>query len=267
MSNTIDSSLYLETYKQGNRNAPTNTLGKDDFLKILMVQLQNQDPLNPMDDKEFIAQMAQFSTLEQITNMSNNFDKFIQFQKTNILASYVNWIGKEVDWEIITRNFDENGNEIEPTIETGTGTIKAVQIGENGIVELKLDDGTIVYQDEIKAIKDETTNEYETHLSLASQMVGMNVSWLNEYGEQIDFATITSVHMKNGKISYELEDGQVISAKQIVKISNERNDETSFQNGGFETEVVENEDTNQSADETTVENSDDTGSNEPGSKN
>ncbi len=48
-------------------------LGRDDFLRILITQLQNQDPTEPMDDREFIAQMAQFSSLEQITNMSEEF--------------------------------------------------------------------------------------------------------------------------------------------------------------------------------------------------
>ena len=54
---------------------PQQSLGKDDFLSILITQLKYQDPTAPMEDKQFIAQMAQFSTLEQMTGMANNFSK------------------------------------------------------------------------------------------------------------------------------------------------------------------------------------------------
>ncbi|MCX2851130.1 flagellar hook assembly protein FlgD [Bacillus sp. KeR2] len=74
-------------------NSSTN-LGKDEFLKILMTQVQNQDPLNPVDDKEFISQMATFSSLEQMMNMNTTMTKFVENQDP--FTMYVNWIGKNV---------------------------------------------------------------------------------------------------------------------------------------------------------------------------
>ena len=70
-----------------------NQLDKDDFLKILITQLTHQDPTKPMEDREFIAQMAQFSSLEQMTNMGREFSKM-----QNVIASNqaINLIGKTV---------------------------------------------------------------------------------------------------------------------------------------------------------------------------
>ena len=74
-----------------------NTLGKDEFLQLLVTQMQYQDPLNPTSDTEFIAQMAQFSSLEQMTNMSNEFAKMATLLNT---SEAVTAIGKNVDIEV-----------------------------------------------------------------------------------------------------------------------------------------------------------------------
>lgn len=55
-----------------------NNLGKDAFLKILVTQMQNQNPLEPMKDTEFIGQMAQFSSLEQLTNLNEKVNQILE---------------------------------------------------------------------------------------------------------------------------------------------------------------------------------------------
>ena len=76
------------------------TMGKDDFLKLLITQLKNQDPLSPMKDQEFAAQLAQFSSLEQLQNIRSSLDQNLQVNMA--LAQSVNnslattLIGKQV---------------------------------------------------------------------------------------------------------------------------------------------------------------------------
>lgn len=71
-----------------------SNLGKDAFLKILTTQLSNQDPSSPLEDKDFIAQMATFSSLEQLTNLNKAFEKFSSNQMSNMATT----IGKEITW-------------------------------------------------------------------------------------------------------------------------------------------------------------------------
>ena len=59
---------------------PYGALGKDEFLQLLVTQMQYQDPLNPTSDTEFIAQMAQFSSLEQMQNLNNSFSVYKAYE-------------------------------------------------------------------------------------------------------------------------------------------------------------------------------------------
>ena len=60
-------------------NAADRILDKDDFLELLIAKLSNQDPLDPMQDEDFVAQLAQFSSLEQLSNMNENLMQDIQW--------------------------------------------------------------------------------------------------------------------------------------------------------------------------------------------
>jgi flagellar basal-body rod modification protein FlgD len=93
-----------------------SSLGKDDFLKLLVTQLQHQDPMNPMEDKDFMGQMAQFSSLEQITNLAQTMEQ-MNFQSS--MSQGVSLIGHKVTYS------DGDGAPV-----TGTATAVSVQDGQ-----------------------------------------------------------------------------------------------------------------------------------------
>lgn len=88
--------LFNKSNVQNGRKT-SNELGKDDFLKLLITQLQNQDPTSPMENTEFISQMAQFSSLEQMTNMSTSFTKMASFITSSEATST---LGKTVELNV-----------------------------------------------------------------------------------------------------------------------------------------------------------------------
>ena len=69
-------------------------LGKDSFLQLLITQMRHQDPLEPVKDTEYIAQLAQFNSLEQMQNLNDKFDKMLKWSQMTQASSL---IGKEVD--------------------------------------------------------------------------------------------------------------------------------------------------------------------------
>lgn len=95
-SDFLDLNNRVESYNKTITGARQGkqVLDKDDFLKILVTQLSHQDPTQPMEDREFIAQMAQFSTLEQMTNLNREFS---QVMKLMVASQAVNLLGKTVE--------------------------------------------------------------------------------------------------------------------------------------------------------------------------
>ena len=96
----LETQLEVDRYNKQNMiegRKTSHELGKDDFLKLLLTQLSHQDPTSPMDNNEFIAQMAQFSSLEQMHNMANGFEKMTNMMNN---SDAVSTLGKTVDIEL-----------------------------------------------------------------------------------------------------------------------------------------------------------------------
>ena len=110
----------------------SNELGKDDFLKLLITEMSNQDPTSPMENTVFVAQMAQFSSLEQMTNMSSSFSKMAAFINSSEAAAT---LGKTVELDIGDTNVQ--------------GIVEGATRGENPQV---LVNGMYYSMDKIRAI-------------------------------------------------------------------------------------------------------------------
>ena len=133
----------------------TDGLGKDDFLRLLITQLTHQDPMNPVDDKEFIAQMAQFSTLEQMQNMSSDFSQIKAFSM----------IGKTVTASII-----DKGTNAKQLVE---GVVDSVTI-ENGKSILSVN-GKDVPVDSVISVEGERIIHNDEDISKYTGLIGHKV--------------------------------------------------------------------------------------------
>ena len=106
----MEISKLLQPPSQAVTTATSASLGKEDFLHLLTVQLRYQDPMNPMENTDFIAQMAQFSSLEQLQNMNQSLEKglgseaqlqdaFRNSMATSLVGRAVELPTIEVEWE------------------------------------------------------------------------------------------------------------------------------------------------------------------------
>lgn len=213
----ITDNMYLSNQVKKTAMTGNSTLGKDAFLKILMTQLQNQDPTKPMDDSQFIAQMAQFSSLEQMTNLTEAFKEFASVQEQSQMIEFSSFVGKNVKWHELTDQKDENGN---PITSEGTGSITGIKF-INGKVEFTLADGKVISPGNISEVLSGSVSSNSNSLVDASLLIGKTVSYISTGTETPSetSATVESVSKKSGNIIYNLSDGTSITADQITEIS------------------------------------------------
>jgi len=115
--------------------APKKELGKEEFLQLFTAQLRAQDPLKPMDSADMTTQMAQFSSLEQLTNINTNLNNMLLYQNSLQNVSTTSMIGKQVQLA--------SNNE--------THTVTGV-LFDNNQTYLQLENGSKIQLGDVKAI-------------------------------------------------------------------------------------------------------------------
>jgi len=219
-------SIENVTYVQNTGTAAAATkkeLGKDDFLQLLVAQMSNQDPLNPLEDKEFISQLAQFSSLEQMENMNSNLESSIQW---NLLLSQTisntmatNLIGREVTADAsdvylesagsadIGVSLDETAVSLTIEIQDESGNVvrtitkNGVPAGDQTIQWDGTDDSGVqmpagVYSIDITGVNNEGSKFYPTHLlkgKVQSVSYQDGIAMLNINGQNIPLASVREV--------------------------------------------------------------------------
>lgn len=213
------------------------SLGKDDFLKLLLTELKYQDPTSPMDNKEFISQMSSFSSLEQMQNLNKGFTSLADSINNTLVPNMMlqqsgNMIGKDATYSIVTT--DSDGKE---QVETKTGAIQSV-VMKSGTPyyvidgkEVAISDVTKVEQGGLSTSDQILLNIFYSMVQQTSDMIGKEVSYLSpstssQTGFETKTGTIQSLIMKDG-IPYYMIDGKEVAATNITKMSQgSSNDQT-----------------------------------------
>jgi flagellar basal-body rod modification protein FlgD len=181
---SVDATQYINAASTASSTpssaAGSTDLDKDAFLQLLVTQLQYQDPLNPMENTEFIAQLAQFSSLEQLTNVNKNLEIGAELTQSVNNALLTNLIGKDIKAMGSTISLSDQGatsvsydlsadSEVQITITDGDGdVVRTIDAGSQdaGTQEYTWDGLTDSgeaasegeYQVEVKTVSSEGTN-------------------------------------------------------------------------------------------------------------
>ncbi len=119
---TVNGTVYdAASYASSQSTSTTSadTLGKDAFLQLLVTQMQNQDPLDPQDNGEYLSQLAQFSSLEQMSNVADNLSSLStivnNIDSSVLVGQLSSMIGQDLQWMTETVSADAEGNPVSST--------------------------------------------------------------------------------------------------------------------------------------------------------
>ena len=213
ISNNL-ANIISQTSTTTSTASQAKVLGKDDFMKLLLAQLKNQDPLNPVDGTAFAAQLAQFSSLEQLNNLNTELKTQGVNQMTLGYAQSVNMIGKEI--------VAQNGNTV--TADGSAVDINYSLAKDAQKVTLNIYDqnGKLVQTLEDTA-KKEGMNKTAWNCSAIAkgnytfQVAASDINGGNVAATTMVSGMVTAVHFKNNNISLTV-NGQELALSDVVSV-------------------------------------------------
>ena len=204
-----------------------SSLDKDSFMLLLVTQFKYQDPLNPMDDKEFIAQMAQFSSLEQLMNLNTSMESLTTATNNQQMINATSYIGKQV-----TISGNSIGKTTDETTKETTITRFRYSPADNtvgGTITVRDADNNAVYVEELSAKNKGTTYEFlwsgkNTDGTVAGDGVyTVNLVLRDNNGDavlsdQVVDAKVTGVVTDSGVVYLGLEGGQLMPLANVRQV-------------------------------------------------
>ena len=200
------------------------TLGKDDFLKLLVSQLQNQDPMNPMDGTQFASQLAQFTSVEQLANINSTLESSISANQllnqsiSNALSTTV--IGKEVRASGTAFNYSGAGDmKVGYTLPSAAMNAQVQILDRNGAV-VRTINGTGVAAGDVDVKWDGLT---DAGTQAAAGQYTVQVKATDSAGKAITatpffYGTVTGVRFKSTGTVFVV-DGEEIPLANILEVS------------------------------------------------
>ncbi|TVM31851.1 flagellar hook capping protein [Oceanidesulfovibrio marinus] len=214
----LQSSAYTTT--STDTATPSNELDDDAFMTLFIAQLENQDPLNPMDNTDMLAQLAQFTTVEQLSSMNENIASMLDQSNAQVINSAVSYIGLDVVAEGDQVSVGDDG--VSPLYYTLSDD------ATEAMAYIYDEDGSLVDTVALSDLeKGEHTFQWNGLNSDDAQVAKGNYSVgiiaLDDQGDFIPVSTlcqgtVVGMSAQNGTTVFELADGRTVNMMSVTDV-------------------------------------------------
>jgi len=216
----VDTTSYLNSIGSGTSSSASSSMGKDDFLQILVAQLENQDPFNATDPSEMIGQLTQFSMLEQMTNMNETLTSGLSALNMQTATSSVSYIGKTVMATGYTLSVESGAaSSTTYTLDSDVETLKAYIYDEDGSLVRTVNIGAKdsgEYDFQWDGLDDDGETVADGSYSLA--IAGTDADGNDVVASTSISGVVSGVSVSSGSVMLTLKDGREVALSNVQSV-------------------------------------------------